>query len=309
MMQLEIHVKSDVGRVRKGNEDNFLLLNLDSARFETGGKSEVSAGFASVELKDAGMVLAVSDGMGGALAGEVASQMAVETVRDVLLGNDPEITLQPDKDDSLVERLHDAAIHANRAVYRKGHSDEQFRGMGATFTGAAISSAAVDFLQIGDSRAYVIRADQIEQLTKDQSLVQQLIDSGQLREEDAEHHHLKNVILQALGAQSEVFPTACRFAPCREDIVLLCSDGLSNKLPKQDLFKVVKANEKDLSAACAELVREANARGGEDNITVVLARFTGQDLPIPDSQKITTQMLGFEQSTDLHDTFTTGPLI
>ena len=95
-MQLEIHVKSDVGRVRKSNEDNFLLLNLDSARFELGGPNEVSASFAQVELKKTGMILAVSDGMGGALAGEVASQMAVETVRDVMLGNDPEITLNPE---------------------------------------------------------------------------------------------------------------------------------------------------------------------------------------------------------------------
>lgn len=286
-MQLEIHVKSDVGRVRKGNEDNFLLLNLDSARFELGGQNEVSASFAQVELKGAGMVLAVSDGMGGANAGEVASEMAVETVRDVMLGNDLEITLNPERNESLIQRLQEATLHANRAVYGKGRSDAHFNGMGATFTGAAISIDAVDFIQIGDSRGYIVRGDEIEQITKDQSLVQQLIDSGQIAPEDAERHHLRNVILQALGAQSEIFPVTNRFQPCRGDILLLCSDGLSNKLPKEDLKYFVVRFFEDLGQACAELVNEANVRGGEDNITVVLARFVGDDLPAPEGQPIT----------------------
>jgi PPM family protein phosphatase len=285
-MQLEIHVKSDVGRVRKGNEDNFLLLNLDSARFEMGGKPTVAASFAQVELKESGMVLAVSDGMGGALAGEVASAMAVETVRDVLLGNDSEITLNPERTDSLIQRMQEAILHANRAVFRKGRSDAQFNGMGATFTGAAIENGVIDFLQIGDSRAYVIRGNTIEQVTKDQSLVQQLIDSKQIAPEEAERHHLRNVILQALGAQSEIYPVSGRFLPCRNDIVLLCSDGLSNKLAKEDLFMVVYNNLSDLSQACAELVQEANNRGGEDNITVVLARFLGDDLSEPNGTPV-----------------------
>lgn len=286
-MQLEIHVKSDVGRVRKGNEDNFLLLNLDSARFETGGRPTVSASFAQVELKDTGMVLAVSDGMGGALAGEVASQMAVETVRDVLLGHDEEITLNPEADESLIQRMQDAILHANRAVFRKGRSDAQFNGMGATFTAAAITGIAVDFLQIGDSRGYIIRGAEIEQVTKDQSLVQQLIDSNQIAPEEAERHHLRNVILQALGAQSEIFPVSGRFLPCRNDILLLCSDGLSNKLAKEDLLAYVQQNMDDLAQACSDLVQEANNRGGEDNITVVLARFIGDDLPEPNGKGIT----------------------
>jgi protein phosphatase len=286
-MQLEIHVRSDVGRVRKGNEDNFLLLNLDSARFEIGGKPIVSASFALVELKEAGIVLAVSDGMGGALAGEVASQMAVETVRDVLLGNDPDITLDSEKNDSLIQRLHEATIHANRAVYRKGRSDAQFNGMGATFTGVAIAAETVDFMQVGDSRAYVIRGDQIQQVTKDQSLVQQLIDSGQIAPEEAEKHHLRNVILQALGAQSEILPVGARFKPYNDDILLLCSDGLSNKLSKEDMLVYVQQNKDDLAQACTELVREANARGGEDNITVIVAKLIGDDLPENGSTSIT----------------------
>ncbi len=293
-MQLEIHVKSDVGRVRRGNEDNFLLLNLESARFETGGRAQVSANFASVELGDAGIVLAVSDGMGGALAGEVASQMAVETVRDVLLGQDLEITLSPDEDQPLIHRLHQATQQANRSIHRKGRSDAQFNGMGATLTCAAITKSSVDLLQIGDSRAYLIRDNQIEQITKDQSLVQQLIDSNQILPEEAERHALRNVILQALGAQSEIFPVGGRFQPHRDDVLLLCSDGLSNKLHSADLLEYIGRFSGDLAQACEELVREANARGGEDNITVVLAKFKGDDLMTSTGETVNVETLSFE---------------
>ncbi|MBC7797145.1 MAG: serine/threonine-protein phosphatase [Pyrinomonadaceae bacterium] len=277
-MQLEIFVNSDVGRVRRGNEDNFLLLNLDSERFEIGGQTHVASGFQNIELRDEGLVLAVADGMGGALAGEVASLKAVETVRDILLGNDMEITLAPDAQHSLIERLNRATIHANTSIYLQGRSDAQFNGMGSTFTAASLTKDAVDFLQVGDSRAYVIRGEQIEQVTKDQSLVQQLIDSGQISDEEAETHSLRNVILQALGAQSDVVPIAVRYKPLQNDILLLCSDGLSNKLAKQDLFEIVTKFSGDLKQACIELVSEANKRGGEDNITVILARLTGENL-------------------------------
>jgi len=295
-MQLEIHVKSDVGRVRRGNEDNFLLLNLDSARFETGGRPTVSADFPAIKLGESGIVLSVSDGMGGALAGEVASQMAVETVRDILLGEDSEITLQPDVRDSLVKQLYFSVLQANRQIHRKGRTDSQFNGMGATLTCAAAVGNSVYLLQVGDSRAYLIRGGKIEQITKDQSLVQQLIDSNQILPEEAERHALRNVILQALGAQSEIYPVGCSFEPRRDDVLLLCSDGLSNKLSAADLLEFVQRAGDDLTAACNELVREANARGGEDNITVILARFKGDDLPAPETETVDIKPLTFEES-------------
>ena len=295
-MQLEIHVKSDVGRVRRGNEDNFLLLNLDSEESETGGRAVVSAGFAPLTLGASGVVLAVSDGMGGALAGEVASQMAVETVRDILLEQDTEITLSPEAKGSLAKQLYFSTIQANRQIHRKGRSDAQFNGMGATFTCAAIIGKEIYLIQVGDSRAYLIRGNTIEQITKDQSLVQQLIDSKQILPEEAERHALRNVILQALGAQSEIYPVGCRFEPRRNDILLLCSDGLSNKLYPEDLFEIVINSKNDLTAACNELVREANARGGEDNITVILARFKGDDLPAAESGTVKVERLTFEEN-------------
>jgi protein phosphatase len=255
----------------------------------------VSADFPAVALGEKGIVLAVSDGMGGALAGEVASQMAVETVRDILLGQDPDITLSPEAEKDLIQRLYHATLQANRSIHRKGRSDSQFNGMGATFTSAAVIDDSVYLLQVGDSRAYVIRGGKIEQLTKDQSLVQQLIDSNQILPEEAERHALRNVILQALGAQSEIFPIGGRFQPQRDDVLLLCSDGLSNKLYAEDLLNYVQQFD-DLTEACTELVREANARGGEDNITVILAKFKGDDLPEAENSDINIEPLSFESA-------------
>ena len=102
--------------------------------------------------------------------------------------------------------------------------------------------------------------------------------------------------MQALGAQSEIYPVGCRFEPRRNDILLLCSDGLSNKLYPEDLFEIVINSKNDLTAACNELVREANARGGEDNITVILARFKGDDLPAAESGTVKVERLTFEEN-------------
>ena len=177
-------------------------------------------------------MLAVSDGMGGALAGEVASTMAVEAVTEKLLNTeDIEQTPTPEENDSQPHsRLYNATVFANHLIHEQGRSDPQFQGMGATFTGMGLTPNAADIIQVGDSRGYLVRNGQIYQITKDQSLVQQLIDAQQISPEEAETHTLKNVILQAFGAQNEIFPVSARVAPCRDDVFLLCSDGLSNKV-------------------------------------------------------------------------------
>jgi PPM family protein phosphatase len=278
-MQVEVHVESNVGQVRKNNEDNYLLLNLTSGNWQTSGQLlNSSADFPNVELRDEGILLGVSDGMGGALAGEVASQMAVEMVRDVMTNQDMEITLSPETTQSLVKKLYHATVYTNREIHRKSRTEAQFSGMGATFTSALLTPQAIYLLQVGDSRAYLFRHGKIKQVTQDQSLVQQLVDSNQITAEDAETHPLRNVILQALGAQSDVMPVCGKFIPQNGDIFLLCSDGLSGKLKNEDLQSIVNDNTEDLSAACHILVEKANERGGEDNITVVLAKLTGDDL-------------------------------
>jgi protein phosphatase len=286
-MKIELHAQTDVGRIRQGNEDNFLVLDLATARSWTGSdrEGEPPAPLRDFELDGPGTVLVVSDGMGGALAGDVASRMAVETVREMLLGGDE----PANPDVPLVECLHNAAAYANYAIHRKSVEDPRCSGMGATLTAAAVTQDALDFVQVGDSRAYIIRGDEIRLATKDQSLVQQLVDVGQISEADAETHMFRNVILQALGAQSELAPVMTRVPVRSGDIVLLCSDGLSGKLRADEIREMVAAAEGDLEAACRALVEEANRRGGEDNITVVIARFTGDDLPAPDSGPITIQ--------------------
>ncbi|MGI9036714.1 MAG: PP2C family protein-serine/threonine phosphatase [Pyrinomonadaceae bacterium] len=302
MLMIEIHAASHVGRVRRGNEDNYLLLNITDSQ---AWSSPQDAGDFVIEsqkfeVDENGIVLAVSDGMGGALAGEVASKMAIETVIKRLSDDDPDKTISPENQtNSLIERLYDATVYANNLIHRQGRSDPQYNGMGATFTGMGVTRDGVDFIQVGDSRAYLVRNAKIYQVTKDQSLVQQLIDSGQIKPQEADSHALKNVILQALGAQNEIYPVPARLIPQRDDILLLCSDGLSNKLPAEDLLKIINENMDQLDAACAQLINEANARGGEDNITLILAKLLGSDLPEATDDEVKIEILNF---ADIHDT-------
>src|SRR5438477_3854508 len=301
-MLVELHAMSDVGRVRRGNEDNYLLLDLATPRmWHRLDGDESPQEMRQFTLGEKVLVLVVSDGMGGALAGDVASKMAIEAVRDVLLGNNSEGP-QCDPDSSLVDCLKHATLQANRNIHYKSLEDSRCSGMGATLTGAAIKDDKLDLIQVGDSRAYVMRGQQIKQATKDQSLVQQLVDVGQISEAEAETHMFRNVILQALGAQSELSPVTGRMRIRRGDILLLCSDGLSGKLRSEDIRRIIEDAQGDLAAACTALVEEANERGGEDNITVVLARFTGDDLQKPAAERITIELPPIEEDSTLGDT-------
>jgi len=301
-MIVELYAKSDVGRVRRGNEDNFLVLDLSTEKTWTGGAdgNPPPTDLTRFNLGDKGLVLVVSDGMGGALAGDVASRMAVESVRKMLIG-EGDATCDPDLD--LVECLKNATHYANTAIHLKSQEDSRCAGMGATFTGAAVRGDNLDLVQVGDSRGYVIRKDQIRLATKDQSLVQQLVDVGQISESEAETHMFRNVILQALGAQSEVQPVTGRIRLRQDDLVLLCSDGLSGKLRAEDIQQIVINSRNDLSKACDALIDEANNRGGEDNITVVLARFSGDDLEAPATDRITIELPPLEEDKTLDDTY------
>jgi protein phosphatase len=256
---------------------------------------------ANFELGEKGLVLVVSDGMGGALAGDVASRMAVDSVRDMILG-----TGSPDgcaADTPLVDCLKKATVYANLAIHQKSQEDSRCAGMGATFTGAAVHGDLLDLVQVGDSRGYLIRKDQIRLATKDQSLVQQLVDVGQISEAEAETHMFRNVILQALGAQGDVAPVTGRIRLRKGDTLLLCSDGLSGKLRAEDIQNIVAGNP-DLAKACEELIAEANNRGGEDNITVILARFSGDELGDPASDRITIELPPIdEEDKTLDDTY------
>ncbi|MDQ3585256.1 MAG: protein phosphatase 2C domain-containing protein [Acidobacteriota bacterium] len=309
-MIVELHAQTDIGRIRQGNEDNFLLLDLATERGCTGSDcSPPPDELRRFEAGPRGLVLVVSDGMGGALAGDVASRMAVENVRDVLLddgedGQADELSGLP-----LVERLYEATGHANNEIHRKSMDDPRCSGMGATLTGAAVNGETLDLVQVGDSRAYLLRGARIKLATKDQSLVQQLVDVGQITQEDAETHMFRNVILQALGAQRDLTPVVTRVRLRRGDIALLCSDGLSGKMRAEEMHETVTRAGGDLAAACAQLVELANSRGGEDNITVVLARFDGDGLAALDTDEIEIEQLDTDEDTTLDgDEHDTSPL-
>jgi PPM family protein phosphatase len=303
MVNVEIHATSHVGRVRRGNEDNYLLLNISTSKVWTSSQEngEFVIESQAFDVDDNGIVLAVSDGMGGALAGEVASKMAVETVSEKLLTADDDSTLAPESyDHYLISSLYNATLHANYLIHQQGRSDPQFQGMGATFTAVGVTPKAVDIIQVGDSRAYLVRSGKIYQVTKDQSLVQQLIDAQQISAEEAETHTLKNVILQALGAQNEIYPVAARIQQHKDDVFLLCSDGLSNKVDAANMQRIILENIDHLEMACAELVKLANENGGEDNITVVLAKFAGDDLAEPEGEDVKLELI--DLGTNIHDT-------
>lgn len=306
MFTAEIHATSHIGRVRKGNEDNYLVLNISGARRWTASQedSEFIIESQNFEIDDSGVVVAVSDGMGGALAGEIASKLAVETVSTRLLEDNIDETLPADTyDHHLIQKLYDATVFANQLIHDQGRTDPQCQGMGATFTGIGVTADAADIIQVGDSRAYLVRGGKIYQVTKDQSLVQQLIDANQISVEEAETHNLKNVILQALGAQNEVYPVSARIEPRQGDVFLLCSDGLSNKVSAGHMQEIILSHIDDLKNACVELVNDANENGGEDNITVILAKFYGDDLLEPEGEELQLELIDLG---GIHDTADQG---
>src|SRR5215510_1041412 len=285
-INLALYAQTDVGMVRSGNEDNFLILDLSTGRSWTASEEE-PPDLLTYAQGYYGSLLAVSDGMGGALAGEVASRMAVETVRDRML------QLQAHEVYSRLpfhERLRLSIEEANILINGESQTNPAHKGLGATFTAVATLGGQVFFGQVGDSRAYLIRGDKIYRITKDQSLVQQLIDAGQITEEEAETHSYRNVILQALGAHSNVNVEVNSLPLCNMDTLVICSDGLSGKVHQEEIARIIHESS-DFKSACQRMIDLANERGGEDNITVVVAQYSGSGLGLPKNEGIEPQIL------------------
>jgi protein phosphatase len=291
-INLALYAQTDVGMVRSGNEDNFLILDLSTGRSWTASEEEPPE-LLTYAQGYYGSLLAVSDGMGGALAGEVASRMAVETVRDRML------QLQAHEVYSRLsfhERLRLSIEEANILINGESQTNPAHKGLGATFTAVATVGNQVFFGQVGDSRAYLIRGTNIVRTTKDQSLVQQLIDAGQITEEEAETHSYRNVILQALGAHSNVNVEVGCLPLCNMDTLVICSDGLSGKVHQDEIARIIHES-RDFKSACQHLINLANERGGEDNITVVIAQFSGSGLALPESEMVEPQSLARSPDT------------
>ncbi len=260
-----------VGLVREHNEDNLVNANL------TTGKLHPRNQTCTDSVGQWGSLFAVCDGMGGAAAGEVASQMAVDIIYDAMRRGGA-----PADRDELARRLVAAVEEAGRLIYETAQADTTRRGMGTTVTAAVLVDKVIFFAQVGDSRAYLLRGATLKQLTKDQSLVSQLIEAGHLTEDEAESFEHSNIILQALGT-SETVQVDLSFAELRKgDRLMMCSDGLSGMVDaaaiQQRLLEI-----DDPTKCCQNLIEEANAAGGHDNITVIVADFEGDSLAEPEA--------------------------
>lgn len=271
---LRVFGRTDVGQVREHNEDNFLVADLSKASRGLMEHDRLQV------VGERGTVLGVCDGMGGAAAGEVASQLAVDIVYQRMLSGDP-----PEGHDDLATRLVGAIEAAGMRIFAEAKADRSRRGMGTTSTVAALIDDHLFFGQVGDSRAYLLRGDRLVQVTRDQSLVNQLIEAGQLTEEEAETFEHNNIILQALGTADSVQVDLTYVHLRRGDTLLLCSDGLSGMVRNEEIREVLRSFEDPLEA-CRELTDRANLAGGHDNVTVVVAKFEGDGLAEPTADDI-----------------------
>jgi serine/threonine protein phosphatase PrpC len=265
------HGSTDVGRVREHNEDNLLVADLSTGKH--GGHATTVSG----EMGERGLLLAVADGMGGAASGEIASATAVKSLYDMFGSREIRENANPEE----ITRNLDASLRrANEVIYTRGQTESEHRGMGTTMTAAFVLADRAYLAQVGDSRAYLLRRGKLVQVTKDQSLISQLIEDGTLTEEEAEKLGGRNIILQALGVEADVKVASKTVELLEGDLLLLCSDGLSGMVHDPEIEQVLLAEE-DLEKAAGVLIDKANAAGGRDNITVVLARFTGRGLRPP----------------------------
>jgi protein phosphatase len=233
--------RSDVGKARDRNEDSYF-----------GGEH----------------VFAVADGLGGHNAGDVASRLAIEPIRnlDRRIGGVP--------DDRVADTLADAVLEANRAVYMRAQADAKVRGMGTTLTAVAVADGAAHLAHVGDSRCYLLRGGAISQLSSDHTLVARMVQEGKLTPEQAETHPQRSILTRALGAEPEIDVDSLEVSLVPGDRLLLCSDGLSSVIGEERIQAILEGSS-DLDQACTRLIEEANAHGGPDNITVILVEMTG----------------------------------
>jgi protein phosphatase len=229
---------SDTGKKRRRNEDSYVV---------------------------APPLFAVADGMGGAQAGEVASKLAAAALEDTDSGSSKGR-----------ERVVSLIQEANRRVYERAHADPATSGMGTTMTVALVEGQVVTIGHVGDSRAYLVRAGHLEQLTEDHSLVNELLKSGKLSPQEAVTHPQRSVITRAVGTDPDVDVDAFTVDALVGDVFLLCSDGLTDMVDDEDILDLVERNHDDLDRVAKSLVSAANRGGGEDNITVIAFTMTAE---------------------------------
>ncbi|HEY2512067.1 MAG TPA: Stp1/IreP family PP2C-type Ser/Thr phosphatase [Polyangiaceae bacterium] len=268
-IRVRLFARTDVGQVREHNEDNFLVADLTRRQR---GLMEANR---QTTIGPHGAVFAVCDGMGGAAAGEIASQLAVDILCEKMIeGLDDRVIIRRD---DLGRRLVRAVEAAGLRIFQEAKLDRTRRGMGTTVTAAALVDEVLFLAQVGDSRGYILRQGSLTQVTRDQSLVNQLIEAGQLTEEEAETFEHNNIILQALGTSDTVQVDLTYVELHRGDILLLCSDGLSGMVRFDEIREILRTSSDPLET-CKTLTERANQAGGHDNITVIVVHFDGEGL-------------------------------
>jgi len=251
-LKLQYAGKTDVGKKRSHNEDNLCLATEEN-------------------------LYMVADGMGGHASGEVASQMAVDTIQNFFreTSEDEEMTwpYKMDKDLNYEENRLNAGIKlANLRIHRQASQNSSQRGMGTTIVALLFSGEDAYFGHVGDSRIYRLREGKLEQITDDHSLLNDYIKMKDLSEEEIENFPHKNVIVRALGMKETVQVDVARKPPEHGDIYLLCSDGLNAMTDDDEIRRILNEHSDNLEVACNELVESANRNGGTDNVTVVLVK-------------------------------------
>ena len=242
---IQAYAKSDQGKVREMNQDYYYISNsLDEIQ-----------------------LYILADGMGGYNGGEIATKLAVETAKNYIKNNFKDI----EKDrDSIIQLLGSSMEYANMVVYEKSKENPELQGMGTTLEICLIYNNKVYIGHIGDSRIYRIRKEFIRKLTQDHSYVQKLVKEGTITKEQAAHHPQKNMLMKALGCNAFVEPDVMVKGFLKDDILIMCSDGLTNMIDQETIYQM--ASKKNIEQASKDLVQRANDNGGYDNITVVIIK-------------------------------------
>jgi len=267
-VQVECVGVTDAGLARDHNEDWFSVGDLDAGALAEHGQLVRAVG-------PRGPLFVVCDGMGGVAGGEVASRLAADVVWQEMLASRTTAEL-----DVFARHLRRAIRAAHRAVVDEAEARPELRGMGTTVSAAGVAGAALLIAQVGDSRAYIDRAGSLTQVTRDQSVVSALVHAGQLSEVEARLSEKRSLILQALGTGEDVDVAISLVELRRGDRLLLCSDGLHGPVNDEALRHALSEHG-ELDRAAEALVALSRQAGAPDNITVVLARFTGDRLPLP----------------------------
>ncbi len=264
-IRLRISGRSDTGQVRNNNEDNIHLWNHDE---------HIALGI-------------VADGMGGAVAGEEASRIVIETILDTLLNAEavPPYSYNKITEPELANHFKETIRDANINIIEASVTNPELKGMGTTVTIAMVRNTYIVIGHVGDSRAYIIRSanNSIEQVTIDHSFVQALVDAGHITKEEAEDHPMGNVLYRALGQTREVEVDVYFEQLSVNDRIVLCSDGLTLHLRAPEIAEIILGYE-DPDDACEALVARANERGGRDNISVVVIKAERSHILTEDSQ-------------------------